>query len=176
MTLPHSFLRKLGGEVPEKIGRDPSFSFEDLFCRQRCPASILRAFCERIGNLKMHTENGGDAIRIEQLEVFARVGVPDDERSHPQRLTVSMTFWPTGHGQELGDDIDRTVDYAAVCAETKKFVDTRCDRLIETLAAALATHLLEKFEIRKITLELRKFILPNVQFVSVTVTRDRSVT
>jgi 7,8-dihydroneopterin aldolase/epimerase/oxygenase len=124
----------------------------------------------------MHTENGGDAIRIEQLEVFARIGVPDDERSHPQRLTVSMTFWPTGHGRELGDDIGRTVDYAAVCAETKKFVDIRSDRLIETLADALANHLLATFEIRKITLELRKFILPDVEFVSVTVTRDRSVT
>jgi dihydroneopterin aldolase len=122
----------------------------------------------------MHTENGGDAIHIEQLEVFARIGVPDDERSHPQRLTVSITFWPTAHGQELGDDIGRTVDYAAVCAETKTFVETRSDRLIETLADALAKHLLAKFEIRRITLELRKFILPEVEFVSVTVTRDRS--
>ena len=115
-----------------------------------------------------------DQIHIEQLEVFARIGVPEDERSQPQRLTVSITFWPTGHSQELGDDIGRTVDYAAVCAETKTFVDARSDRLIETLADALAKHLLEKFEIWKITLELRKFILPDVQFVSVTVTRDRS--
>jgi dihydroneopterin aldolase len=122
----------------------------------------------------MHTENGGDAIRIEQLEVFARIGVPDDERAHPQRLTVSMTFWPTEQGRELGDDLGRTVDYAAVCAETKKFVDTRSDRLIETLADGLATHLLAIFEIRRITLELRKFILPQVEFVSVTVTRDRA--
>jgi dihydroneopterin aldolase len=124
----------------------------------------------------MHTGNGGDAIRIEQLEIFARIGVPDEERSHPQRLTVSMTFWPVVQGSELGDDLDRTVDYAAVCAETKKFVDTRSDRLIETLADALANHLLGAFEIRRITLELRKFILPDVEFVSVTVMRDRSTT
>jgi dihydroneopterin aldolase len=68
------------------------------------------------------------------------------------------------------------VDYAAVCAETKKFVDTRSDRLIETLADVLANHLLGAFDIRRITLELRKFILPDVEFVSVTVTRDRSTT
>ena len=115
-----------------------------------------------------------DQIHIERLEIFARIGVPDDERSHAQRLTVSITFWPTGQGAELGDDIDRTVDYAAVCAETKTFVETRSDRLIETLADALAEHLLEKFEIRKITLELRKFVLPDVQFVAVTVMRERS--
>jgi dihydroneopterin aldolase len=122
----------------------------------------------------MHTENGGDAIHIEQLEVFARIGVPDEERSRPQRLTVSMTFWPTEQGRDLGDDLGRTVDYAAVCAETRTFVAARSDRLIETLADALANHLLGVFEIRRITLELRKFILPEVEFVSVTVTRDRT--
>jgi len=115
-----------------------------------------------------------DQIHIEQLEVFARIGVPADERSRPQRLTVSITFWPAELGRELGDDLGRTVDYAAVCAETTKFVDTRSDRLIETLADALANHLLGVFEIRRITLELRKFILPQVEFVSVTVTRDRA--
>jgi dihydroneopterin aldolase len=116
----------------------------------------------------------GDQIHIEQLEVSARIGVPDDERGQPQRLTISITFWPMRQSAELGDDIGRTVDYAALCAETKTFVETRSDRLIETLADALAKHLLAKFEIGRITLDLRKFILPEVEFVSVTVTRDRA--
>jgi len=114
-----------------------------------------------------------DEIHIEQLEVFARVGVPDEERCSPQRLTFNMTFWPKRQAPELEDEIGRTVDYAAVCAETKNFVQARSNRLIETLANALANHLLEIFEIRRITIELRKFILPEVEFVSVTVTRER---
>lgn len=116
----------------------------------------------------------GHHIHIEQLEVFARIGVPDDERSHPQRLTISITIWPTEQGPELGDDIGRTVNYASVCTETKNLVRSRSDRLIETLADALANHLLDVFEIRRITIELRKYILPDVQFVSVTVRRERS--
>jgi dihydroneopterin aldolase len=51
-------------------------------------------------------------------------------------------------------------------------VQARSDRLIETLADAVATRLLELFAIEKITIELRKFILPEVQFVSVTVVRE----
>jgi dihydroneopterin aldolase len=124
--------------------------------------------------LKTPTDYAGDAIRIEALEVFAHVGVPDDERSSPQRLTFNMTFWPKCQAPELEDEIGRTVDYAVVCAETKSFVQARSDRLIETLADALANHLLDVFEIRRITIELRKYILPDVQFVSVTVTRERS--
>jgi FolB domain-containing protein len=122
--------------------------------------------------MKQNNERG-DHIHIEQLEVFACIGVPEDERSQPQRLTISITFWPTRHGPELGDDIARAVNYAEVCAETKKFVNHCSDRLIETLADGLASHLLGFFEIRRVTIELRKFILPDVEFVSVTVTRDR---
>lgn len=115
-----------------------------------------------------------DQIHIEQLEVLARIGVPEEERAAPQRLVFNITFWPTHNGMELADDIVRTVNYAAVCAETKSFVQGRSDRLIETLADALADHLLGVFEIQRITVELRKFILPDVRYVSVTATRDRS--
>jgi dihydroneopterin aldolase len=127
-----------------------------------------------LATLNTHTDYAGDAIRIEQLEVFAHVGVPDDERSSPQRLTFNVTFWPQRQARELDDEIGRTVNYAAVCAETKNFVLARSDRLIETLADALAIRLLEVFEIQRITIELRKYILPEVEFVSVTVTRERS--
>jgi FolB domain-containing protein len=124
--------------------------------------------------LKTGPEYDGDVIRIEQIEVLARIGVPDDERSQPQRLTISIAFWPNKSGAELNDDIARAVNYAAVCAEVRKFVGERRDKLIETLADKLAFHLLEVFEIRRITIELRKYILPDVEFVSVTVTRERA--
>jgi dihydroneopterin aldolase len=114
-----------------------------------------------------------DHIHIEQLEVFAHIGVPDKERASAQRLTLSITLWPTHGAQQLDDQIARTVNYAAVCTETKKFVQARGDRLIETLADALASHLLENFQLERITIELRKFILRDVDFVSVTVTRVR---
>jgi FolB domain-containing protein len=119
-------------------------------------------------------ESGGDVVRIEQIEVLAHIGVPDDERSQPQRLTISIAFWPNKSGAELNDDIARAVNYAEVCAEVKKFVGRRSDRLIETLANKLAFHLLEVFEIRRIKIEVRKYILPDVEFVSVTVTRERA--
>lgn len=115
-----------------------------------------------------------DHIHIEKLEVFAHVGVPDEERASPQRLIVNITLSPARAASKLEDDIARTVDYAAVCTEAKKFVHNRADRLIETLADALAGHLLEVFEIQEITVELRKFVLPDTEFVSVTVMRDRS--
>ena len=114
-----------------------------------------------------------DAVHIERLEVFARIGVPEEERATPQRLTFNLTFWPIRQAQALNDEIENAVDYAAVSVETAKFVQARRDKLVETLADALARHLLERFQIRNITVELRKYILPETDFISVTVTREK---
>jgi FolB domain-containing protein len=114
-----------------------------------------------------------DDIQIQALEVFGHIGVPEEERAKSQRLTFNLTLRPLRSLTELNDEIARAVNYAAVCDAVKKFVDARRDRLIETLANALALHLLETFEICRVTVELRKYILPEVEFVSVTVTRER---
>jgi dihydroneopterin aldolase len=115
-----------------------------------------------------------DEIHIEGLEVLANIGVPEEERAAAQRLSFNITLWPMLKMSDLDDAIERTVNYAALCAEVKKFVEPRRDKLIETMANALAVHLLEAFQIGRITVELRKYILPDVEFVSVTVTRERS--
>ena len=116
-----------------------------------------------------------DPIHIEQLEISTRIGVPEKERSTPQRLTVSITLWPKQDSRDLGDQIDKTVNYSAVAEEAKSFARDQSVNLIETLADRLATHLLENFAVQEITVELRKFVLQDAKYVSVTVTRTASV-
>jgi dihydroneopterin aldolase len=116
-----------------------------------------------------------DEIHIEQLDVFARIGVPEQERANPQRLTVSISFWPYRQTSDLADHIQRTVNYSAVAEETKNFVRDKSVSLIETLADRLASHLLKSFPIQKVTIELRKFALDDAKYVSTTVTRTACV-
>jgi dihydroneopterin aldolase len=112
-----------------------------------------------------------DHIHIEQLEVFARVGVTENERSKPQRLTLSITVWPASGFQDLQDDITRTVNYSAIAVTSCEFLREKPAKLIETSATRLAAHLLKTFPIQKVQLELRKFVLPDAKHVSVSVTR-----
>ena len=42
----------------------------------------------------------------------------------------------------MNDELTNTVDYAAVCRDVKTLVADRTDKLIETLAEAIASHLL----------------------------------
>jgi dihydroneopterin aldolase len=116
-----------------------------------------------------------DEIHIEQLDIFTRVGVPEEERAKPQRLTVSISFWPYQQTSDLADHIERAVNYSAVAEETKNFMRDQSVNLIETLADRLASHLLNSFPIQKVTIELRKFVLQDAKYVSVTVTRTACV-
>jgi dihydroneopterin aldolase len=84
-------------------------------------------------------------------------------------------MWPRRLLVDLGDDIGNTINYSEVCEQTKEFVRSRSDKLIETLADRLAVHLLKQFSIQRITIELRKFVLPDTKFVAVTVTRSAAV-
>ena len=116
-----------------------------------------------------------DEIRIEQLEISARIGVPEEERVTPQRLTINISFWPYQQTRDLADNIHNAVNYSVVADETKSFVRGQSVNLIETLADQVAAHLLKTFPIQKVTVELRKFPLQDAKYVSATVTRTASV-
>lgn len=112
-----------------------------------------------------------DRIHIEQLEIYARVGVPESERAEPQRLVLTVTLWPKKTRPR--DNISDTVNYSEVVAALKELATQRDYRLIETLAEEIAGDLLSRFPLRKIAIEVRKFVLPDADHVSVTAIRRR---
>jgi dihydroneopterin aldolase len=112
-----------------------------------------------------------DKIHICELEIFARVGVSDEERAEPQRLTLNISLWPRASFRDLADDVSRTIDYSVVCAESRRVAGARANKLIETLADQIADHLLRTFPTRQVSVELRKFALPDAQYAAVIVNR-----
>ncbi len=112
-----------------------------------------------------------DQIEIRHLEVQTHIGVPDEERQHSQRLLVSLVIQPNVHFAAMQDRIERTVDYAAVCESVKAIAAERPRRLIETLAEEIAGDLLAQYPIWRIAVEIRKFILPETEFVAVRIER-----
>jgi dihydroneopterin aldolase len=115
-----------------------------------------------------------DRIHIEQLEILARVGVPDSERAQAQRLSLNVTLWPKT--TEPRDEISDTVNYSDVAESLKHFIPQHDHKLIETLAQQIAAHLLTHFRVRKVELEVRKFVLPDAGYVSVTAVREQAAT
>jgi len=110
-------------------------------------------------------------ISLVDLEVFYRVGVPDAERARPQRLllTVDMDFDFSAAAKT--DVIADTIDYFAVSQRLLKFGDGREWKLIEKLAADLADVVLSEFKPQSVTVEVKKFPIPQARHVSVKLTR-----
>lgn len=117
------------------------------------------------------SETEGDAIHLETIELQARIGVPEEERTKPQRLTLTLTLWPRVQFDALQDEIGKAVDYAKVVEAAEEFLAPRGDRLLETLANAIAGFLLAEFPLVRVRVELRKFVLPQVGYVAAIVTR-----
>jgi dihydroneopterin aldolase len=115
-----------------------------------------------------------DKIIISDLEVFYRVGVPDAERANPQRLLITVEMTRDVSAAVAADDLTKTIDYHAVTQRLLKFGDGRSWKLIEKLAAEIARMVLAEFAADGVTVEVRKFIIPEARHVAVRLTRRTS--
>ena len=115
-----------------------------------------------------------DEIHVSNLALNLHVGVSDEERAQTQRLTVSLVLRPSHGFFGLDDRIENTVNYAAVCAAVRALAATPPRRLIETLALDIASEILERFAVASVDVELRKFILPDTDYVAVRLSRQRA--
>jgi dihydroneopterin aldolase len=112
---------------------------------------------------------GERVISIQGLELQARVGVPEEERASPQRLVADLRFASIHQPADLNDTISLTVDYHAVSLRVAAIAAEGDRKLIETLAEEIGEKLLSEFDLRWIEISIRKFILPQTEWVGVTV-------
>ena len=106
----------------------------------------------------MSADGGGlrDRILIEGLQVEAVVGVYAHERDAAQPLLLEIELAYDNTRACARDDVADTLDYAAVCDTVRAFVAGRAPQLLETLAEALAAHLLERFDTPRVRVRIRK--------------------
>ena len=105
----------------------------------------------------MHPFNH-DEIRIDNLTVFAKHGVYQEEAVLGQKFTVSAVLYADIRKPGLTDNLENTINYGEVCHEITEFLTSRRFQLIEACAEQLAEHLLLKYEglLQAVTLEIHK--------------------
>jgi FolB domain-containing protein len=106
-------------------------------------------------------------ISIVDLEVFYRVGVPDEERAKPQRLLLTVDMDVDSSTAAKTDSIADTIDYFAVSQQLLKFGEGREWKLIEKLAADIGDLVLAEFKPLSVTVEVKKFPIKEARYVSV---------
>lgn len=108
-----------------------------------------------------------DAIRLNGLELQARIGITEEERSHPQRLLADIALTPPMAFAAMGEDIAHTINYDTLAARLAAIALSRPYILLETLAHQLSECCVQEFGAVNATVELHKFILPQVRSASV---------
>ncbi|MDB6052601.1 MAG: folB [Verrucomicrobiales bacterium] len=114
-----------------------------------------------------------DKIQIENLEVFYRVGVPDEERRNAQRLLLSVEIHHDFAKAAQSDDLEQTVNYFAVCQRLLGLGQGREWKLLETLAVDIANLLIDEFGVGRVEVKIKKFIIAEAEYVGVEIVREK---
>lgn len=110
-------------------------------------------------------------IEIKGLKLECHIGVPEEERLEPQTLLADISLIPNTRFETMRDDIAMTVDYAALTERLEREAGSKTRKLIETLADDLLSVCLETQGVSHAKVTIRKFILPQTDYVSVSTSR-----
>ncbi len=114
-----------------------------------------------------------DQVQLHGLSFTCCLGVPESERATPQPLQAEVSITPPLPFGDMKDDIANTIDYDALSRRLIQLAQAAPSALLETLAHKLAVCCVQEFGATAATVQLRKFILPNTDFVSVTAHAQR---
>jgi dihydroneopterin aldolase len=118
-----------------------------------------------------------DQIILEGIQFYGYHGVPDAEQETGHRYAVDLALQTDITAAAASDDVAATVDYGAVARDVLHLGTNRRFRLIETLAEAIAAHLLQSQpRVEAVTVRVRKLLPPIpgvVEVAAVEITRLR---
>jgi dihydroneopterin aldolase len=92
-------------------------------------------------------------VELHGLEVPGAHGVEEDERVHPQRFLYDVRL---ELAEPASDSVEETVDYRDVVSCVQEVSDGRQFQLVESMAAAVADALLERFPLEAARVRVRK--------------------
>ena len=113
-------------------------------------------------------------ILLQGIQFYGYHGVYEEERRLGQRFLVDVELRLDLTGAEDWDDVSLSVDYSQVHAAVLEIGTRQQFKLLETLAARIASTLLERFPIQRVTVRATKPAPPfpgTLAGVSVEVTR-----
>jgi len=95
-------------------------------------------------------------IRLEGLSVFGHHGARPYEKEAGQRLEVDLELEPADDRAEKSDRLADAVDYDLLNRTVREVVEGRSFHLLESLAAATAESVLERFAVRRVKVRIAK--------------------
>ena len=95
-------------------------------------------------------------LKIENIKLWARVGVLDEERKSGQLFSLDIFLWTDFENCTLNDDIKKTVDYSKLVQILKDQSKKICCFTIEKYSNSILESIDQEFKLSKIKIILTK--------------------
>ena len=116
-----------------------------------------------------------DRLVIHNLAVSCRLGVFEWERKTAQTVRIDVELAIDAARAAKRDDMRDAVDYGRLVTAVKTLAQQRAYHLMETLAEAVASLVLEEFGVPRVRVVVKKRALPGIGYAAVDVERVRLV-
>lgn len=119
---------------------------------------------------------GSDRITLRGMHFFARHGVLPHERRRGNEFLVDLELFTDTREAARLDNLEATVDYAAVYGMVREILEGESRLLLEALAENIAEGVLEQFAVDRVVVTVSKLKPPvggQVQAAEVTIERER---
>ena len=103
-------------------------------------------------------------IKIENIDIWARVGVLKQERFLGQLFSLDVYFWSDFDTCVEQDDINQTIDYSEIISIIRTHAEYFSCCTVEKYSAVLMDLLKERFNMNRIKIVLKKQNPPIVGF------------
>lgn len=113
------------------------------------------------------------SILINGLELSCHIGVGEEERSAPQRLTADLELTAPCPFSAMAEDIARTIDYDSLSRRLMELAAGQPWILLETLAQHMADCCVQEFGAQKAEVTLHKYLLPFMKSSAVRTSASR---
>ena len=114
-----------------------------------------------------------DRITIKDLEVNTQIGVTEAERAHLQRLLITVEMERDLAEAGRTDMESATTPYDVVANLIQQVVAARPRKLVEAVAEEIADAILSRGLAVAVTVEVKKFSIPQSQYVCVQIHRTQ---
>ena len=114
-----------------------------------------------------------DRITIKDLEVNTQIGVTEAERAHLQRLLITVEMERDLAEAGRTDMESATTPYDVVANLIRQVVAARPRKLVEAVAEEIADAILSRRLAVAVTVEVKKFSIPQSQYVCVQIRRTQ---
>jgi dihydroneopterin aldolase len=112
-----------------------------------------------------------DSLIIHDLELWTRIGVPEEERKTEQRILVTIELFGDLSSVAKSDDVTRGIDYEQLTNDVRSLATTE-RKTIERLAEDIAAMILTSYKPQSVKVSVWKESMPGVRGVMATIFRQ----